>query len=113
MTDNRPNPYEAPASEAAELSVHRRELIPEADEEIVELQAYVDRLLSRAVIYSIFWVAGAGSLYSILLATKAHGILREHPGQLYGYSSIVWCYLVGGIGVLLVGSVLTMVLVNA
>jgi hypothetical protein len=67
MSGEQLNPYESPqTSNAREPVIHRHEV----DEEILELQAYVDRLLSRAVIYSIFWVAGAGSLYSILLVTS-------------------------------------------
>jgi hypothetical protein len=75
-------------------------------------RAEVRRLLGRGVVFSIIWIAGFGSAFSIYCANKAHRIIRRHNGELPGMLRIYWCYLVGGFGVLVVCTVITAALVN-
>jgi hypothetical protein len=63
------------------------------------LQLQVDRLLQRGIFYSIFSLAGFGSLYSILLAKRAHRIIKESNGEIHGMGKVWWCYILGGLGV--------------
>lgn len=84
-----------------------------AAEELAELQSYVNRLLSRGVIFSIFWVFGLGSFYSLYLAWKGHRLIRESEGRLYGLGSVWMCYILGGIGASLFVGVLTAICINA
>jgi hypothetical protein len=108
----KPEPINPYGELDSKLHVHIQEVDDEEAEEIAELQAHVSRLISRAIIFSVIWVLGAGSLYSVYLAAKAHRYLRENPGKLHGLAGIWWCYLMGGFGVLLVTVILTAILMN-
>src|SRR5436190_2254213 len=68
------------------------------------LQLYVDWLLRRGILFSIMWLAGFGSIYSVYLSMKAHKIIRESQGKIRGRGRVLWCYVVGGIGCLLLGT---------
>ena len=94
---------------------HSEDYAPTDDdaEDVVELQAYVNRLLSRGAIFAIFWVFGLGSFYSLYLAWKAHRLIRQSRGRLYGLGSVGFCYILGGIGASLFVGVLTMICINA
>lgn len=59
------------------------------------------KLLSKGFNYSIFWLAGFGSLISIVSAFKANKIIEESNGQIKGKFWVWWCYIVGGIGILI------------
>lgn len=106
MTDAA-NPFaDLPASESGE-----EESAEQA--ELRELQHYVNRVLSRAFIYSIIWVFGIGSFYSFYLAWKAHRIIRESNGRIEGLLGVWWCYLFAGFGVLLFTGGLAMIIYNS
>ena len=111
------NPYADPAPGVQPSSTPIHEPLSEQGqaetEELAERQAYVDRLLSRGVIFSIFWVFGLGSFYSLFLAWKAHRIIRESEGRLYGLGSVLFCYILGGLGTSLFAGVLTAIFGNA
>ena len=110
LTDDFPrdqNPY-ADAAPAVSQSLDE----DEADE-LAERQSYVNRLLSRGVIFSIFWVFGLGSFYSLYIAWKAHRLIRDSRGLLYGMGSVWFCYILGGIGASLFAGVLTAICINA
>lgn len=62
------------------------------------LQLEVSRLLSRGVVFSIVWLMGFGSLYAIVCAAKARRLIKASDGELYGMARVWWCFIVGGIG---------------
>jgi hypothetical protein len=101
------NPYASPAV------VSPIEIDDEQQAEIDETQRYVNRLLSRAVIFSIIWVFGIGSFYSVYQAARAHRIIRESKGTIRGLTSVWWCYINGGFGVVLFTGVLLVMIYNA
>jgi low affinity Fe/Cu permease len=101
------NPYASPAA------ISPIEVDAEQQAEIAELQRYVNRLLSRGVIFSIIWVFGIGSFYSVYLASKAHRIIGESQGRIRGLTSVWWCYINGGIGVVLFTMVLVVMVYNS
>ena len=101
------NPYESPAAVVTEVDAD------DDQDEIEELQRYVNGLLNRGVIFSIIWVGGIGSFYSLYLATKARRIMRESPGKITGHNRLWWCYLWGGAGVFLFTVGLLVVLYNS
>ena len=100
------NPYQSPVAVTQPID-------PEEQEEIDELQRYVNRLLNRGVIFSVFWVFGIGSFYSVYLAAKAHRLIRESAGKISGHKRVWWCYLWGGLGVFLFTVGLLVVIYNS
>ncbi|WP_425615268.1 hypothetical protein NA78x_005183 [Anatilimnocola sp. NA78] len=103
------NPYASPTAEA---QVATREISAEELDWLESQQRYVNRLLNRGVIFSIIWVMGAGSFYSVYLAAKAHRLIRESNGEVRGMKRVWWCYAWGGLGIVLVSMILIMFLLN-
>jgi hypothetical protein len=101
------NPYESPTAVITDVDADDEQA------ETEELQRYVNGLLNRAVIFSIIWVGGIGSFYSLFLAFKARRIIRESGGKITGHNRLLWCYLWGGAGALLVIVGLAVVLYNS
>lgn len=97
------NPYQTP--KAVEEPAGR---LPDGEDWLARenAQADVSRLLARGVVFSVIWVLGFGSAYSIYLAARAHRIILRFNGEVRGMFRVVWCYLFGGLGVVIVGSIL-------
>ena len=103
------NPYQSPtptpeSESGAAVNFRKRRF------ESKQLQ--VNRLLNRGVVFSIIWLLGIGSVYSVFLATRAMRMIRRSNGELQGLGRVCWCYIVGGIGILLFGSILISVFAN-
>ena len=77
------------------------------------LQSQVDAMLRRGVIFSIVWLMGVGSLIAVIQAIKARKIIQQSNGEIRGSGKVVWCLVVGGLGLLFWGYVLVMVLMSA
>jgi hypothetical protein len=77
------------------------------------LQNEVDAILRRGIIFSIFWLMGVGSLIAIIQGIKARKIIRQSNGQITGMGKVMWCFIVGGVGVLFWGFVILMVIIKS
>ncbi len=98
------NPYASPASASAVES--------DLERQIQRRQARVDHLLTRGMIFSIVWLLGFGSIYSVYLGVKAHRIIRNSKGAIQGLWRVWWCYLVGGVGILFFVTIVVATLIN-
>ena len=78
-----------------------------------DLQHQVDAMLRRGIIFSIFWLMGVGSLIAIIQAMKARDIIRQSNGEIRGSGKVIWCFIVGGAGLLFWGYVILMVVIKA
>jgi hypothetical protein len=78
-----------------------------------DLQRQVDGMLRRGVIFSIFWLMGVGSLIAIIQAVKARKIIRQSNGEISGSGKVMWCFIVGGVGLLFWGYVILMLVIKA
>jgi len=78
-----------------------------------DLQHQVDAMLRRGIIFSIFWLMGVGSLIAIIQAMKARRIIRQSDGEIRGSGKVVWCFIVGGAGLVFWGYVILMVIIKA
>lgn len=76
-------------------------------------QRDVNRYLKRGVVYSILWLFGFGSLYSLHCALAARRIIIASGGRLTGTRRVWWCFLVGGFGVSFWGMILVTMVVNS
>ena len=65
-----------------------------------DLQHQVDGMLRRGIFFSIFWLMGVGSLIAIIQAVKARKIIRQSNGEIRGSGKVMWCFIVGGAGLL-------------
>jgi hypothetical protein len=77
------------------------------------LQRQVDGMLRRGVIFSIFWLMGVGSLIAVIQAVKARKIIRQSDGEIRGSGKVMWCFIVGGAGLLFWGYVVLMLVIKA
>jgi len=78
-----------------------------------DLQHQVDAMLRRGIIFSIFWLMGVGSLIAIIQAMKARRIIRQSNGEIRGSGKVMWCFIVGGAGLVFWGYVILMVVIKA
>ena len=76
------------------------------------LQHQVDGMLRRGIFFSIFWLMGIGSLISVIQAVKARKIIQQSDGEIRGSGKVMWCFIVGGAGLLFCGYVILMVVIN-
>ncbi len=77
------------------------------------LQNEVNSMLRRGIFFSIFWLMGVGSLISIIQGMKARKIIRQSNGQIKGMGKVMWCFIVGGAGLLFWGFVILMVIIKS
>jgi membrane protein YqaA with SNARE-associated domain len=66
-----------------------------------EVQQRVNYILRYGIILSIFWLAGIGSLISIILGLKAMNIIKHSNMSVSGLGRARWCIIVGSLGVIL------------
>jgi hypothetical protein len=77
------------------------------------LQNHVNSMLRRGIFFSIFWLMGVGSLIAIVQGFKARKIIRHSNGEIKGMGKVMWCFIVGGAGLLFWGFVILMVIIKA
>jgi len=77
-----------------------------------DLQSHVDKLLKRGVIFSILWLMGLGSAMSIMAAIKAKRLIKYSDATLTGMGRVWWCFVVGSLGIIIWGTVITIGIVN-
>ena len=65
------------------------------------VQAHVDGLLRRGMIFSILWLMGIGSAIAVISGIKAKRLIHESGGTVVGMKQVWWCLIVGGIGLLI------------
>ena len=70
-------------------------------------------MLRRGIIFSIFWLMGVGSLIAVIQAIKARKIIRRSNGEIRGSGKVMWCFIVGGAGLLFWGFVILMVVIKS
>jgi hypothetical protein len=76
------------------------------------LQNKVNSMLRRGIFFSIFWLMGVGSLLAIVQGIKARKIIRQSNGEIRGMGKVMWCFIVGGAGLLFWGFVILMVIIK-
>jgi hypothetical protein len=76
------------------------------------LQNEVNSMLRRGVFFSIVWLMGIGSLIAIIQGIKARRIIRRSDGEIKGAGKVLWCFIVGGVGLLFWGFVILMVIIK-
>lgn len=61
-------------------------------------QDQIDRILKWGIVFSILWLAGIGSLFSIIVGLKTRKVINESNGALVGTGRAWWCLVAGGLG---------------
>lgn len=87
-------------------------LAEDAERKGLLMQDKVDSLLRRGIIFSIVWLAGIGSLYSLICAVRAKKLIDGSGGKLAGIGRVWWCFVVGGLGVLIWLPIIVMGILN-
>ena len=64
-------------------------------------QSQLDSMLKWGIIFSLFWLAGVGSLVAVVLGLKARTAIAASNGMLVGSGRVRWCLIVGGLGLAL------------
>jgi hypothetical protein len=75
-------------------------------------QSDVNSMLRRGILFSIFWLMGVGSFIAIVQGIKARKIIRQSNGEIKGMGKVMWCFIVGGAGLLFWGFVILMVIIK-
>jgi|GEM_PF-6363092 len=105
------NPYASPA-EVASIEDEGPARVEVAWDE----QRQVNKLLTRSLVFSFYWLLGFGSLYAIYCAWQARRIIHESEFALRGSRKSIVCLVLGGLGLsfwLLFGAVqLAAIVVN-
>jgi len=70
-------------------------------------------MLRRGIVFSLFWLMGVGSLIAIVQAIKARKIIQQSNGEIRGSGKVMWCFIVGGAGLLFWGLVILMVVIKS
>jgi hypothetical protein len=63
------------------------------------IQPRIDALLRKGIVFSIVWLAGIGSLISIVLGLKAKRLITESGGIATGMGRVWWCLILRGLGI--------------
>lgn len=69
------------------------------------VQAKVNGLLRRGMVFSILWLMGIGSVIAVVSALKANRLIVESGGAVTGMGKVWWCLIVGGLGIMIWGVV--------
>ncbi|MEP6923295.1 MAG: hypothetical protein ABI954_02415 [Pyrinomonadaceae bacterium] len=64
----------------------------------LELQIKVSKILSLGFVFSLFWMAGVGSLISFISGLKARKIINQSNGKIVGIKMAWWCIIAGALG---------------
>jgi len=82
-------------------------------EPTMEEQRSVNSLLGRGVLFSIVWLGGIGSIYSLILARRAKRMIELSEGHLKGMGRVCWCYILGWAGVGIWGLIFLLMIVRS
>ena len=63
-----------------------------------DVQTKVRLLLRIGILFSIFWIAGIGSIISIVLGLKGRNIIKRANMNINGMGWVYWCLIIGGLG---------------
>jgi hypothetical protein len=66
-----------------------------------DVQRKVRLLLRIGIFFSIFWIAGIGSIISIVLGLKARNIIKRANMNINGMGGVYWCLIIGGLGLII------------
>lgn len=78
----------------------------------LKLQNKVDTLLKWGIVFSIIWLAGIGSLTSIILARRAQQIIKQSNNRIQGKGRMWWCFIVGFFGIILWFPIVLVAVIN-
>jgi len=67
-----------------------------------DVQRKVRSLVRIGIFFSIFWIAGIGSIISIVLGLKARKIIKRANLNIRGMGGVYWCLIVGSLGLIMV-----------
>jgi hypothetical protein len=56
-----------------------------------DVQRKVSSLIRIGIIFSIFWIAGMGSIISIVLGLKDRNIIKRATVNIPGVGGVYWC----------------------
>jgi hypothetical protein len=79
---------------------------------LAELQARTDAILRRGIIFSILWLMGVGSAIAIYSGFKAKRLIASSSGRVTGAFKVWWCFIVGGLGIIIWGTVIAVGIYN-
>ena len=66
-----------------------------------DVQRKVRLLLRIGIFFSIFWIAGIGSIISIVLGLKGRNIIKRANMNINGMGWVYWCLIIGGLGLII------------
>ena len=66
-----------------------------------DVQRKVRLSLRIGIFFSIFWIAGIGSIISIVLGLKARNIIKRANMNINGMGGVYWCLIIGGLGLII------------
>jgi hypothetical protein len=78
--------------------IYKEEVIEKPREDV---ERKVRSLLRVGIFFSIFWIAGIGSIISIVLGLKAKKIIKQEDMNTTGMGGVYWCIIVGSFGFIL------------
>lgn len=84
--------------------------LDELDKE--QLQTKIDNYLKWGIILSIIWLAGIGSFISVINAIRSYRLIRKSNNELKGKGRVLWCFIVGGTGVLFWVLIISFAVIN-
>jgi hypothetical protein len=68
------------------------------EKDLLNKKQVVDELLKKGVWFSIFWLLGFGSFIAVKNGLKARTIINNSNGELKPDGRVLWCFIVGGLG---------------
>jgi hypothetical protein len=66
-----------------------------------DVQRKDSSLIRIGIIFSIFWIAGMGSIISIVLGLKDRNIIKRATVNITGMGGVYWCLIVGWLGLIM------------
>ena len=70
------------------------------------VQARVNGLLRRGVVFSLLWLMGIGSAIAVVSGLRAKRLIEESGGTVTGLGKVWWCLIVGGLGIIIWGTII-------
>jgi hypothetical protein len=70
------------------------------EQEALNLQVKVSKLLGVGFVFSLWWIAGIGSLMAFVLGFYARRLIIRSNGRIVGIGMAWWCIILGSIGMI-------------